>query len=157
MKKVLSVLMAVLMLSAICAVAVSAVDNPSPEPTTYYVIEVTVDGNGTATPDPASVPQGDTTKLTANPDDGSKFIGWDIEGDYEIVEGDLNSPVLVIRPKSNLKAVDKFQPTDTKKDDGKTSPTTGYNTNAIIAVMAVVVTISAAVVVVNGKRYFSAK
>ncbi len=157
MKKVLSVLMAVLMLSAVFAVAVSAEDNPSPVPETYYTIEIIINGNGTATADPASVPQGDTTKLVAKPDDGSEFTGWTIEGEYEIVEGDLNSLVLVIRPKGNIKATANFKKTDTKKDDGQKSPTTGYNTAIVIALMTAVLSISAAVVVVLGKRYFSAK
>ena len=157
MKKVLSVLMAVLMLSVIFAAAVSAEDNPSPEPTKYYVVEVTVNGNGTATPDPGSVPSGDTAKLVAKPDAGSEFTGWTIEGEYEIVEGDLNSLVLVIRPLGDVKVVANFKDTGTGKDDGKKSPTTGYNTQAVIALMAVVLTVSAAAVVVCGKRYFSAK
>ncbi len=157
MKKVLSVLMAVLMLSAVFAVAVSAEDNPSPEPTHYYTVTVIVNGNGTATADPTSVEEGNTTKLVANPDAGSDFIGWTIEGDYEIVEGSLTSTVLVIRPKGDVKATANFKPTDTNKDNGQKSPTTGYNTQAVIAAMAVVLTVSAAVVVVFGKRYFSAK
>ena len=158
MKKVLSVLMAVLMLSAIFAVAVSAeTENPSPEPTKYYTITVIIKGNGTATADPSSVEEGGTTKLVANPDPGSKFIGWTIEGDYEIVEGSLTSPTLVIRPKGDVKVTANFEPTSTGKDTGPKSPTTGYNTQAVIALMAVVLTVSAAVVVVLGKRYFSAK
>ena len=157
MKKVLSVLMAVLMLSAVFAAAVSAEDNPSPEPTHYHTITVIVNGNGTATADPSSVEDGDTTKLVAKPDAGSDFIGWTIEGDYEIVEGSLTSTVLVIRPKSDITATANFKPTDTKKDTDQNSPKTGYNTQAVIAAMAVVLTVSAAVVVVFGKRYFSAK
>ena len=157
MKKVLSVLMAVLMLSALFAVAVSAEDNPSPEPQHYYTIEVTVEGNGTANGDPTTGEEGETSKLVAKPDDGSKFIGWEITGEYEIVEGTLNSEVIVIRAKGTVKAVAKFQPTDTKKDDGPVSPTTGYTTQIVVAAMAVVLTISAAAVVVLGKRYFSAK
>ena len=157
MKKVLSVLMAVLVLSAVFAVAVSAEVNPSPEPKNYYTIEIEVIGNGTATGDPTSGEEGGTSKLVANPDPGSKFIGWTIEGEYEIIEGSLTSPILVIRAKGNVKATANFEPTDTGKDTGPKSPTTGSNTQADIALMAVVLTVSAAAVVVLGKRYFSAK
>ena len=157
MKKVLSVLMAVLMLSAIFAVAVAAEDNPSPEPQNYYKVEITVDGNGTANGDPTTGEEGGTSKLVANPDPGSKFIGWVIEGDYEIVEGSLTSPVLVIKPKGTVKVIAKFEATTPGKDNGPTSPTTGYNTEIVIALMSAVLTVSLAVVVVLGKRYFSAK
>ena len=118
---------------------------------------MTVEGNGTANGDPTTGEEGDTSKLVAKPDDGSKFIGWEITGEYEIVEGSLTSEVIVIRAKGTVKAVAKFQPTDTKKDDGPVSPTTGYTTQIVVVAMAVVLTISAAAVVVLGKRYFSAK
>ncbi len=157
MKKVLSVLMAVLMLSAIFAVAVAAEDNPSPEPAKTYTVEITVKGNGTANGDPTTGEEGGTSKLVANPDPGSKFIGWTIEGDYEIVEGSLTSPVIVIRPKGTVKAVAVFEATTPGKDTNPVSPTTGYNTQIVIALMSAVLTVSLAVAVVLGKRYFSAK
>ena len=155
MKKVLSVLMAVLMLTAIFAVAVAAEDYPSPSARDYWVVDVDVDGNGTANVETVTPPKGETTKLIAKPGDGSEFTGWTFEGEFEWVEGDANSLVIVIRPLSDVKFIAHFK--GAKSDGGKTSPTTGYNTGAIIAAIAVVVTISAAVVVVNGKRYFTAK
>lgn len=157
MKKVLSVLLVVLMLTAVFAVAAAATDNeyPSPSDRDYFVVEVNVDGNGTGTVDNPTPPKGDTVKLVAKPGDGAEFKGWTFEGEFEWVEGDANSLTIVIRPKEDLKFIAHF--TEGKKDSGKTSPTTGYNTASVIAAMAVVLTISAAVVVVNGKRYFSAK
>ncbi len=157
MKKVLSVLMAVLMLTAVFAVAVSAEEYPSISDRDYYVVYVDVDGNGTANVDPVTPKKdGDTAKLVAKPGNGAEFSGWTFEGEFEWVEGDANSLVIVIRPLGDVKFVAHFKD-GAKTDGGKTSPTTGYNTSAIIAAIAVVLTISAAVVVVNGKRYFSAK
>ena len=157
MKKVLSALMAVVIIAAVFAVTVAAVDYPSPSDRDYYVVEVDVKGNGTATGDPLTPPKGDTSKLVAKPDDGSEFTGWTFEGEFEWIEGDANSPTIVIRAKGDVKFTANFKAAGPNKDGGKTSPTTGYNTTAVIAAIAVVLTISAAVVVVNGKKYFSAK
>lgn len=159
MKKVLSVVLAVFMLTAVLALSVAAEDHPSVDARDYFVIEINVDtnGGGNAIVNNNTVQKGKEIKFTANPEDGNEFDHWEIEGDYEIVEGDLNSPVIVIRPKGDIKTLAHFKNAGPKKDDEKTSPTTGYNMNAVVAVMAVVVTVSAAAVVVTGKKYYSAK
>ena len=156
MKKVLSVLMAVLMLSAVFAVAVSAEEYPSPSARDYWVVEVDVDGNGTATADPVQTPKGDTSKIVAKPDAGNEFTGWTFEGEFEWVEGDANSAVIVIRPLGDVKFIAHFKGEGPGKDDGKTSPTTGYAEFVTVVVVAVL-SISAAAVVVTGKKYFSAR
>jgi len=148
--------MAVLMLSAVFAVAVAAEDYPSPSERDYYVVEVDVEGNGTATPDPVTPKKGDTSKIVAKPGADSEFTGWTFEGEFEWVEGDANSATIVIRPLSDVKFIAHFKGAGSK-DGGKTSPPTGYNTTAVVAVMAVVLTISAAAVAVCGKKYFSAR
>ncbi len=159
MKKVLSVLMAVVMLAAICVVSVSAEEYPSPSDRDYYVIEVDADEGGTANADTSTVTKGDTTKITAKPGDGYEFAGWEFSGDFEWVEGDANSAVIVIRPKADVKFTAKFKGAGVKPDPGKTSPTTGIvdNANFTVVVLAVVISISAAAVVVTGRKYFSVK
>ncbi len=155
MKKVLSVLFAVVMLTAVLAVAVAATEYPSVSVRDYYVVEVTADGDGTATAETVTPQKGDTTKLIARPGDGSEFTGWTFEGEFEWVEGGPNSPVIVIRPKGDVKFVAHFK--GASRDTTPTSPTTGYNTAAVIAVMTAVLSVSVAVVVCTGKKYFSAK
>ena len=163
MKKVLSVLIAVLMLSAAFTVAASAFvaeGYPSPSDRDYYVVVVVVDTDkgGTASSDPTTVPKGDTAELVAKPDPGYEFSGWTFEGEFEFVEGDANSAKIVIRPKGDVKFMAHFKGAGgASKDSGKVSPTTGYNTELVIALMTVVLAVSATAVVITGRRYFSAK
>ena len=37
------------------------------------------------------------------------FVGWEIEGEYEIIEGNLISPIIKINPKSDIIAVAVFK------------------------------------------------
>ena len=147
------------MLTAVFAVTVAAEEYPSPSDRDYYVIEVTADEGGTANTDNPTVPKGDTTKITAKPGDGYEFSGWKFEGDFEWVEGDANSAVIVIRPKGDVKFTATFKGAGVKPDGGKTSPTTGIvdNANFAVVVLAVVISVSAAAVVVTGRKHFSVK
>lgn len=73
-----------------------------------------------------------TMTFTATGKNGGVFAKWEIIGDYEIVSGDLNSAVLVIRPYTDIYATAKFTkngeplPDDDSKKDDSTSPKTGY-------------------------------
>ncbi|MBR3639299.1 MAG: hypothetical protein IKN50_01700, partial [Clostridia bacterium] len=104
---------------------------------------------------PVTPQKGDTTKIVAKPGDGSEFTGWTFEGEFEWVEGDANSPVIVIRPKGDVKFVAHFK--GVSKDTNPVSPPLGYNTAAVVALVAAVLSVSVAVVVYTGKKYFSAK
>lgn len=164
MKKALSVLMAALLLVSVFAVTVFADDdegNPSPGKETRYTVTVIVDGDkgGTAYPDPGTVIEGETTTITAKPDDGYEFGGWTFEGEFEWVEGDANSPVIVIRPKGNVTFTAKFVGAGGPgRDQTPVSPTTNeISVNYTVIVMAALLSISAAAAVVAGKKYFSAR
>ena len=160
MKKFLSLLLAAIVLTAVLSVSVSAADYKRPADRDYNIITIIVDGDkgGTATSDPVTVPKGETSKITAKPDPGYEFSGWVIEGEYEIVEGDLNSAVIVIRPLTDVTVRAKFTGT-ASRDSGSTSPTTGSIDNSafVSVVVALVISFSAAAVVVTGRKYFSAK
>ena len=90
---------------------------PTEEPTTaYWIVDSDViQGKGTTTPpvsDPVKVEQGsgDTATITATPDEGYEFIGWEIDGDYTLPEGgSLTDPTLVIKPGSDVHAHAKFK------------------------------------------------
>ena len=127
MKKIFAILMVVAMMFAV-AVPMSA--EISPEPELVYDVEVGIvpENGGEVT----ETDNGDgTVTLTVNPSDGSRFIKWEIEGDYDIISGDEYSTTLVIRPKSDVVAkanVDgtAVEPTPTPKpDDDEKSPSTG--------------------------------
>ena len=159
MKKFVSVLMTVIMMASILVVSADAIDGDFPSPAqNYNVSAIVVDGiGGTVIVDPASVPQGETSTITAKPDEGYEFEGWTFEGEFEWVSGDANSLVIVIRPLTDVKGYAKFKGTGGKKDDNPDSPETGYDMSATIAVMAIVFTIGAASVVVAGRKYFCEK
>ena len=107
----------------------------------YWIVDADViEGEGTAAPpvsDPVKVEQGsgDTVSITATPAEGYEFVGWEIDGDYELPEGgSLSDPNLIIKPNSDIHAHAKFKPvtppveywtvdTDVIEGDGTTSPT----------------------------------
>ena len=113
----------------------------------YLNVYVSVDpeGYGEASADPSRIKKsGDgIIKLTASGINGGKFREWLITGDYEIVEGDLNSETLVIRAFTDIYAVACFNkpgetPTEAPKpdDNGNTSPKTGYPLPIVFGLMA---------------------
>ena len=109
MKKLVSVALVLVM---VFALAISAAANDSPRAKEYYNITVDSEGSGTGSADKNKVEkdaEGDEgiVTLTATEADGF-FTLWIIDGDFEIVSGDLSSPVLQIRPKSDINAIASF-------------------------------------------------
>jgi len=106
MKKVVSLIFA-LMLMLFAAVSVSADVSPDPPiPDDEIIIDaIPVPGEaGSTTPDinnpgRVEVNSGEEVTLTATPSKGYKFSHWEFSyGEFEIVSGDLTTPVIVIRP-----------------------------------------------------------
>lgn len=107
----------------------------------YWIVDADIiEGEGTVTPptdNPVKVEQGsgDTVSITATPAEGYEFVGWEIDGDYELPEGgSLSDPNLIIKPNSDIHAHAKFKPvtppveywtvdTDVIEGEGTTSPT----------------------------------
>ena len=110
MKKLISIALVLIMVFAVSAISFGAA--PSPDADKYYTINVDSEGNGTGHVDRNKIKidsTGEYFTLTADPDkDGGYFTKWILDGDYEIISGDLYSPVLVIRPKSDLKATASY-------------------------------------------------
>lgn len=178
MKKILSILFAVLLMCC-AAVTVSANPSPTPPPVLDYLIVDAIPvpkEAGTATPEITNpetvlVGSGELVTLTATPFEGYKFSHWKfIYGDYEIVEGTLTTSVVIIRPtgSSDIRAEAYFvkedepitlpptEPVPTLPTD-PVSPPTGADTSAIITVAAVAsITTMAVVAVVLLKKKFSA-
>ncbi len=112
------------------AYADDATEFYSPTPEEVYSIEVTYepsDGSiGDASADNYQVIKNTdgTVTLTATPKNGGKFTEWKIDGEYEVVDGSLDSPTITIRPKSDIKAEAVFV------IDGTVAPTTPSGTTA---------------------------
>ena len=105
----------------------------------YYTITTEAVGAGSAAANPGRVRKGSrgTSTLTAT-EEGGTFVKWELQCDYEIVEGSLTSKVLVIRPLTDVHAIAYFKEANKdagKKDEGSTSPKTGDISMIFIAVM----------------------
>lgn len=111
MKRIISLALVLLMVFTVSAVSFSALDSPKGKD--YYNIETESKGGGEADSDKSKVNKestgddGDVT-LTATENSGY-FTRWDITGKYDIISGDLTSPILVIRPHSDIDAVAYFR------------------------------------------------
>lgn len=105
----------------------------------YFTITAEAVGAGSASANPGKVQKGTdgTSTLTAT-EEGGTFVKWELQCDYDIVEGSLTSKVLVIRPKTDVHAIAYFKEANKdagKKDEGSTSPKTGDMSMVFIAVM----------------------
>ena len=109
MKRFVALILAVVM---VFALAVGASALKSPEGKEYYKITSTVEYEGRTAGDATSYKveknSDETITLTANAHDGF-FTRWIISGGYEIVDGSLDSPVITIRPTSDVKAVASYR------------------------------------------------
>ena len=96
----------------------------------YLTVTAETLGDGTATAEPSKIPVGSngTSTLTATDGSKGKFVKWVLACDYEIVSGDLNSKVLVIRPSTDVHATAYF--TEDGKDHGDITDKNKDNTTS---------------------------
>lgn len=137
MKKIFSVALVLVMLFAL---TVSAAALSSPTGRSFYKIDVDHTGSGTAYSDKTKIDVNSDGVVTLTAEDGDDpFDHWNIDGDYEIREGDLSSPVLRIIPLSDIHATAVFgngSDGGKKGNDSNTSPKTGDPLVAVIGLMA---------------------
>lgn len=155
MRKIVSVLLVVLMLSALC-VCVFADKDPIYSPTApkEWLVEYVDYGEGEP---PAItndvVPDGDTVRYERDPNSPYEFIGFEIQGEYELVEGSLTGPYIVVRPLSDLVIVARYKDvpvTTSPSDTSPHGPQTGFSPLWItIAFVALVVCAVAVIFVVK--------
>lgn len=134
MKKFLAVLFSVVILATFMAVpAFAAV---SPEGEVVHTVEL-------PSGDTVEVADGDTITLEKE-DNGYEFTGWVIEGEYEIVSGDLTSDNLVIRPLSDLvveatydSGDENLEDDDVEVDENESdkAPQTGNGTIVLVTLL----------------------
>lgn len=174
MKKIISLLIAVLVMA--CGVlSVSAEISPTaPIEDKYITIDAVVvpDNAGSVTPNidnpfEYEIGTDGTVTLVATFFDGYKFSHWEfISGEFEIVGGSLTSSTIVILPKGdvNIRAYAHFAEEDADitepttgviapPDDGKTSPTTGDSTIVYAVMGATVLMLGFAVVALKKKAH----
>lgn len=160
MKKILSVILAALMLTSVLAIGAFAAGEEflSPSNPDFYNVTVSVKDNkgGTVNADKTKVPAGETATIVAKPDENNTFNGWTFTGAFEWVRGDANSTEIEIRPLEDVAFVADFGD-GVSKDPGAISPVTGYNTTALFAVIALAVVLSAGAVVYTGRKYAKVK
>lgn len=101
MKRIVAILSALMLMFSITTVAYGA---GSPVDKKKFGVYVT--GNiGAWAAVTHSVNEGDTYDLSVeNESNGYVFVGWIIEGEYDVVSGDINSSKLTILPKSDIVA-----------------------------------------------------
>lgn len=132
MKKIISLMFALLLM--VCAVvSVSAEYSPKP---TEPKLEIIVDAipipveAGYATPEITNperveVGSGKTVTITATPAPGYKFSHWTFAyGEFDIVEGNLSTPVMIIRPTgtTDVRAEAHFVKEDTTITEPSSTP-----------------------------------
>lgn len=174
MKKAISLLIAVLLM--VCGV-VSVAAESSP---TASVVDTTIIIDAVVVPEDAGSVNHDvknpveyivgsdgTVTLIASTNDGFKFSHWEfITGEFDIIEGSLTSPTIVILPKgdANIRAEANFvsedatipstEP-DTKvpfdPDDDDKSPTTGDVTPVFFVAGAALMMLGVAVIALKKK------
>ena len=179
MKKVLSLIFALLLMVCTMASVAAEISPDPPKPGDEIIIDaIPVPGEGGGTtpninnPGKVQVNKGETVTLTATPAKGYKFSHWEFTfGEFDIIEGSLTTPVLVIRPtgSGNVRAEAHF----VKEDEtvappsstpvkplptDPTSPITGSDNSAAVtgSVIAIVITMMAIGAVVILKKKLNA-
>lgn len=152
MKKVLSLVLVLALLLTTSIIMVSAEVSPTKETEADYHIVVDHSGDGTADADHYDVQIGSEGEVTLTATDGDQsFDHWVLDGDYEIIEGSLNSRYLKIRPHSNIHATAIFDSgTNGKKDKSDTSPKTGTLPYALALVF--IAGIAGAAIIIISKK-----
>ncbi len=164
MKKIIALLMMVALVLSLTVVSVAALPSPTAVEYYYFTAYAVPEELGDATVDVDRVLVGsdDLVTFTATEENGGKFIKWELHCEYDIIEGDMTTPVLVVRPKSDIEAVAFFEATPeeptkgteateaptvpekdpTQKNDSPTSPKTGDMSIMLAVVMLMAVGIS---------------
>jgi len=107
MKKLVSIILALVLVSVLSVSAFAAVSPVAPVEKPYE------GGTATITTVPSS-PSQYIYEATAK--DGYKFVGWEIEGEYEPADLDLTKPTITITLKDGTTVVPKFEKIDAPVD-----------------------------------------
>ena len=132
MKKFLIAVLAVLMVAMPIPASALTVYSPTHSDQPSLTVESSNPNAGTVT---QTQVKGNTHRATATPAPGYTFDRWVIESDgpYTIVEGDLNSPDIVIQSDYNVRMIAYFNATSgIPGSTSPTSPSTGDHFGLIV-------------------------
>lgn len=137
MRKIITFLIILILLINICSI--TALCEESPTAKSYYSISVGLEGRGYAEIDKISVETGSNEPITLIAKIGDyPFMHWNIEGEYDILEGSTYSTTFIIIPKSDIKATAVFKGEGYAFiNEDKTSPKTGQDTNTLYIILAI--------------------
>lgn len=122
MKRIIALVLVLVLLFSVSIVTGSAL--VSPKKPDYYYLTLNTRGSGTASANRYSVYKyGDDYFILTAADGDDPFGYWTIDGDYEIIDGDLYSRILSLKPYSDISATAVFG--DGNNNNGKVSPGTG--------------------------------
>ena len=155
MKKIVSLMLALLLVAGVSVVAFAA---GSPvQPATKFEVAVSNANSNNGTVEKV-VNEDGTITLTVKLADGAKFAKWVINGDYEIVEGSLTSTTIKIKASADLKVEASYEGSNTtaepadSTDDSANGSSVSPKTGAPVASVAVVLFAAAGVAVVSKKK-----
>ena len=139
MKKIIVLALSLIMVFSFATTSLAVISPSGEDEFTiriYYVSDI--DGTS-AYQYYRAIPEGDGYRLLIDDEYLNYFVKWIIDGEYEIVEGSLTDPEIVIRPKSDITAYAHVNSTiPPAKDKGDKSPDTSASPVAgLVAVMAV--------------------
>lgn len=154
MKRILAFILSMIVVFSLCILPVTAAESPTPKE--YYSITIGTQGDGRVEVNKTSVEKDseDIVMLIAT-ENTSNFIKWTLTGDYEIINGDLNSKVLRLKPHSDIVAVGVFKGGEDKNpviiEKTPVSPKTGQNPLTIYLILAIM-TVAAGLGMVSWKN-----
>ena len=142
MKRIITLFLALFLIFNLCIFSTSAAE--SPIAISYYAMDVAIDGHGHAEVDKISIPteSDELVTFTALPGEEYHFVGWRIEGTYNIVEGNIYSPTIKLRPSSDIFAIAVFNDGDgtiATRDTSPISPQTGQNSLSVYLTLVALV------------------
>ena len=155
MRKITVLFLALLLIFNLCILSTSAAE--SPIAINYYAMHVAIDGHGHAEVDKVSIPteSDELVTFTALPGEGYHFVGWKIEGAYNIVEGNIYSPTIKLCPTSDIFATAIFNDADgtvATMDTSPISPKTGQNSLPVFLALVALVLSAGSIMMINTKK-----
>ena len=155
MKKIVTLFLALFLIFNLCILSTSAAE--SPIAINYYAMHVVTDGHGHAEVDKVSIPteSDEFVTFTALPGEGYHFVGWKIEGIYNIVGGNIYSPTIKLHPTSDIFAIAIFNDgngTVATMDTSPISPKTGQSSLPVFLALAALVLSAGSIMMINTKK-----
>lgn len=155
MRKIIILFLALFLIFNLCIFSAFAVESPTA--VNYYAMYVNIDGHGQAEVDKISIPAGsdEPVTFTALSGEGYHFVKWKIEGDYNIIEGNIYSSTIKLHPTSDIFAIAVFNDGDgtvATMDTSPISPKTGQNSLPVFLTLAVLVLSAGSIMMINTKK-----